>query len=68
MLSFRERFVPPAFLVNMAAQAQSSQFFFIRLTSVGAIGPKSLFFIDSVEHYRQYDEDGNAVKGKYAMR
>ena len=26
----------------------------------------SLFFIDSVEHYRQYDEDGNAVKGKYA--
>lgn len=27
----------------------------------------SLFFIDSVEHYRQYDEDGNAVKGKYAL-
>lgn len=27
----------------------------------------SLFFIDSVEHYRQYDEDGQAVKGKYAM-
>lgn len=26
----------------------------------------SLFFIDSVEHYRGYDEDGNAVKGKYA--
>ena len=26
----------------------------------------SLFFIDSVEHYRQYDEDGNQVKGKYA--
>ncbi|MEQ8693053.1 MAG: DEAD/DEAH box helicase family protein [Pseudomonadales bacterium] len=26
----------------------------------------SLFFIDSVEHYRQYDEDGNAVKGEYA--
>lgn len=26
----------------------------------------SLFFIDSVEHYRQYDEDGNAIKGKYA--
>ncbi|ABA59372.1 Type III restriction enzyme, res subunit [Nitrosococcus oceani ATCC 19707] len=26
----------------------------------------SLFFIDSVTHYRQYDEDGNAVKGKYA--
>ena len=27
----------------------------------------SLFFIDSVEHYRQYDEDGNIVKGKYAL-
>ncbi len=27
----------------------------------------SLFFIDSVEHYRQYDEAGNAVKGKYAL-
>ena len=27
----------------------------------------SLFFIDSVEHYRQYDEDGNKVKGKYAL-
>lgn len=26
----------------------------------------SLFFIDSVEHYRQYDAGGNAVKGKYA--
>ncbi len=26
----------------------------------------SLFFIDSVEHYRQYDEAGNAHKGKYA--
>ncbi len=26
----------------------------------------SLFFIDSVEHYRQYDEQGNEVKGKYA--
>lgn len=26
----------------------------------------SLFFIDSVEFYRQYDEDGNSVKGKYA--
>lgn len=26
----------------------------------------SLFFIDSVEHYRQYDEEGQAVKGKYA--
>ena len=27
----------------------------------------SLFFIDRVEYYRQYDEDGNAVKGKYAL-
>ncbi|MBN2585020.1 MAG: DEAD/DEAH box helicase family protein [Planctomycetes bacterium] len=27
----------------------------------------SLFFIDVVEHYRSYDEDGNPVKGKYAI-
>jgi type III restriction enzyme len=27
----------------------------------------SLFFIDSVEHYRQYDADGKAIKGKYAL-
>lgn len=27
----------------------------------------SLFFIDSVEHYRKYDEAGNAVKGKHAL-
>ena len=27
----------------------------------------SLFFIDSVEHYRQYDEDGNPCLGKYAV-
>ncbi len=27
----------------------------------------SLFFIDSVEFYRSYDEDGNPVKGKYAL-
>jgi len=26
----------------------------------------SLFFIDSVERYRKYDDDGNAVKGVYA--
>lgn len=26
----------------------------------------SLFFIDAVEKYRQYDADGNAVKGEYA--
>ena len=35
------------------------------------LGPKgikvlSLFFIDAVERYRQYDEHGNAVKGEYA--
>jgi type III restriction enzyme len=27
----------------------------------------SLFFIDSVEFYRKYDESGNMVKGKYAL-
>ncbi len=27
----------------------------------------SLFFIDSVEHYRQYDKDGNTIMGKYAL-
>ena len=27
----------------------------------------SLFFIDSVEFYRSYDEDRHAVKGKYAL-
>ncbi|MCY4300686.1 MAG: DEAD/DEAH box helicase family protein [Aestuariivita sp.] len=27
----------------------------------------SLFFIDKVEHYRAYDEDGNPTKGKYAQ-
>ncbi len=27
----------------------------------------SLFFIDSVEFYRSYDEDGSEVKGKYAL-
>ena len=26
----------------------------------------SLFFIDAVEKYRQYDDDGNPVKGDYA--
>ena len=35
------------------------------------LGPRgikvlSLFFIDRVEHYRRYDEDGNAAKGDYA--
>ena len=27
----------------------------------------SLFFIDAVDHYRSYDEDGNQAKGKYAL-
>jgi type III restriction enzyme len=27
----------------------------------------SLFFIDQVSKYRQYDEQGNAIKGEYAM-
>ena len=27
----------------------------------------SLFFIDRVEYYRQYDESGNTIKGKYAQ-
>lgn len=36
-----------------------------RLRPVG-IKVLSLFFIDSVEKYRQYDADGNAVKGDYA--
>lgn len=27
----------------------------------------SLFFVDAVEHYRSYDADGNAVKGKFAL-
>ena len=27
----------------------------------------SLFFIDSVEHYRKYDEDGTLLMGKYAV-
>ena len=27
----------------------------------------SLFFIDSVEHYRQYDENGLPIKGMYAL-
>lgn len=27
----------------------------------------SLFFIDKVEHYRQYDEDGNELLGKYGI-
>ena len=27
----------------------------------------SLFFIDTVDFYRQRDEDGNSVKGKYAL-
>ena len=27
----------------------------------------SLFFMDKVEHYRQYDADGNFIKGRYAL-
>ena len=27
----------------------------------------SLFFIDAVDRYRRYDEDGNQVKGDYAL-
>lgn len=37
-----------------------------RLAPLG-IKVLSLFFIDAVEHYRSYDADGGAVKGKYAM-
>jgi type III restriction enzyme len=36
-----------------------------RLAPLG-IKVLSLFFIDAVEHYRSYDEDGNQIKGKYA--
>lgn len=36
-----------------------------RLAPLG-IKVLSLFFIDAVEHYRTYDADGNAAKGKYA--
>jgi len=36
-----------------------------RLAPLG-IKVLSLFFIDAVEHYRSYDEDGNPAKGKYA--
>ena len=37
-----------------------------RLAPLG-IKVLSLFFIDAVEFYRSYDEDGNPAKGKYAM-
>ena len=37
-----------------------------RLAPLG-IKVLSLFFIDSVENYRSYDEDGNQLKGKYGM-
>jgi type III restriction enzyme len=37
-----------------------------RLAPLG-IKVLSLFFIDAVQHYRSYDEDGNPVKGKYAL-
>lgn len=32
-----------------------------------AVKVLSLFFIDRVANYRTYDEEGNAVKGKYAL-
>jgi len=38
----------------------------LRLNPMG-IKVLSLFFIDVVEHYRSYDADGNAIKGKYAQ-
>lgn len=37
-----------------------------RLRPIG-IKVLSLFFIDSVEKYRQYDAEGNAIKGPYAQ-
>jgi hypothetical protein len=37
-----------------------------RLASAGHQGTQSLFFIDAVDRYRQYDADGNPVKGDYA--
>jgi len=36
-----------------------------RLAPLG-IKVLSLFFIDAVDHYRSYDDDGSPVKGKYA--
>src|SRR5690606_6672284 len=38
----------------------------LRLAPLG-IKVLSLFFIDSVERYRKYDEDGHPVKGEYAL-
>jgi len=38
----------------------------LRLTREG-IKVLSLFFIDKVANYRQYDEEGNPQKGKYAL-
>jgi len=38
----------------------------IRLATHG-IKILSLFFIDAVDHYRKYDEDGNPIKGEYAL-
>jgi len=38
----------------------------LRLTSED-IKVLSLFFIDRVSNYRQYDDEGNAKKGKYAL-
>jgi len=38
----------------------------LRLTSKG-IKVLSLFFVDRVANYREYDKDGNPKKGKYAL-
>lgn len=38
----------------------------LKLTSKG-IKVLSLFFIDKVANYRDYDEEGNPIKGKYAI-
>ncbi|NRY63835.1 type III restriction-modification system endonuclease [Clostridium beijerinckii] len=38
----------------------------LKLTKEG-IKVLSLFFIDRVSNYRDYDEDGNLIKGKYAL-
>ncbi len=37
-----------------------------RLTAAG-VKILSLFFVDRVDHYRGYDDDGKPVKGKYAV-
>jgi len=40
----------------------------LRFTAQGrGVKVLSLFFVDSVKFYRQYDEEGNELKGKYAL-